>query len=102
MATFYVLGRRHLEEVEGELFKYDYRFFLVDLGDDIHLLFDRATGTHIAGASKVEQLYDQYDELIEVYDKIVKTPLYQKNLKKFNKYKEKGKILSLSENGETL
>ena len=86
------MGRSHLEEVEGELYNYDYRFFLVDLGDDIHLLFDRATGTHTARASKVEQLSDQYDELIEVYDKIVKTPLYQKNLKIFNKYKEKGKI----------
>ena len=94
MNTYLILAKRWLEEVEGELYRDDFRFFTVHY-EDVWFLFDKATGTHIAYASEEHYLYDDYENMIKMYDKIVKTPLYQKNLKKFNKYYEEGRIRPL-------
>ena len=95
MAIYYILARNHIEEVEGEEFTYDYRLFTVTY-EDVNFLFDRSAGTLIASTmDSVQKFYDEYDNIKETYEKIIKTKLYQKDLKKFQKYLEMRKIRPL-------
>ena len=95
MSTYLILAKRWLEEVEGEEFTYDYRLFTVQY-EDVCFLFDRAAGTMIASTfSSVQKYYDEYDNIKETYEKIIKTKPYQRDLRKFNKYLEQRKIIPL-------
>lgn len=94
MNKYLITGHRQLEEVEGYDYQYDDRLFVVPF-EEVYFLFDKATGTMIATSFEEGQFDKEHEDILTTFAKIVKTPLYEKNKKKFAKLLAKGKIIRL-------
>ena len=94
MNKYLIMAKRHLEEVEGYGYEHDQRLFIVPY-EDVFFLFDKATGTLIADTFDEGAFEREKDSIVANMDKIVKTKLYAKNIKKFNKYFAQERVVYL-------